>query len=81
MDILDPATPVKNTILVYTTVSFLIIHYKPSFIFTEQGRCSSFGICKNKNNNKNILTLVMCITSIITYLIFLIINLIDNKNN
>ena len=81
MDILDPRTPVKNTILIYILITLFILHSKPSFIFTYQGRCSTFGICEKQNKNKNILTLVMIFTSIISYFTFLIINLLYNKTN
>lgn len=81
MDLLDPRTPVKNTILIYILITLFILHSKPSFIFTHQGRCSTFGICQTKNENKNILTLVMVFTSVLSYFIFLIINLSHNKTN
>jgi hypothetical protein len=79
MDILDPRTPVKNTILLYILITLFILHTRPSFIFTHHGRCETFGFCKKQNENKNILTLVMTITSILSYFTFLIINLLYNK--
>lgn len=75
MDILDPSTPVKNAIFIYMLVTMFLLHHKPSFIFTHQGRCQSFGMCKRQKDNKNILTLIMILTSTISYFLFLIINI------
>lgn len=75
MDILDPRTPVKNAIFIYILVTMFLLHHRPSIIFTHQGRCQSFGLCKKQNDNKNILTLVMILTSSISYFLFLVINI------
>lgn len=79
MDVLDPRTPVKNSIIIYFLSTMIILHYKPSFIFSSQKRCSSFGMCKKQNEKNDILTLVLIFTSILSYFSFLIINVIYNK--
>ena len=79
MDVLDPRTPVKNSIIIYFLITMIILHYKPPFIFSSEQRCSSFGMCKKHNEQDDILTLVLIITSILSYFSFLIINVIHNR--
>ncbi len=80
MDILDPRTPVKNAILIYILITFLILHHKPRFIFSQEGRCQSFGLCSTRNPDKDVLTLFMISASVVSYLIFSLINILHNKN-
>tara|TARA_B100000683_G_C12469186_1_gene547160 strand:+ start:1083 stop:1328 length:246 start_codon:yes stop_codon:yes gene_type:complete len=81
MDILDPRTPVKNAVLIYILITLFILHHRPEFIFTQEGRCQSFGLCKPVNEKKNILTLVMIVTSVTSYLLFSVINILHHKNS
>ena len=79
MDILDPTTPVKNSIIIYLLLTMIILHYKPSYIFSSKQRCESFGMCKKNNETNDILTLVLIFTSVLSYFSFLIINVIHNR--
>ena len=75
----NPNTPVKNAIILYFMIIYLTYYYKPSIIFDDNTRCSTLGICNVKEKTRNISILFCICTSSLTHLIFILINILNNK--
>lgn len=75
----NPKNPVKNAIILYFIIMYLTYYYKPSIIFDDNTRCSTLGMCNVKEKSRNISILFCICTSSLTYLIFILINILNKK--
>jgi len=74
--ILDPNNPVYNTIIIYIAIMFLVLMYKPSFLFCHKtNKFKSFGF--DKNNTLIPFPYFVVLLSFLLYMMFLCISILS----
>jgi hypothetical protein len=63
----------KNIIIIYLLLMFIVVSYKPHFLFNENGELKRFGVSRSKNETPfDLLIFTVFICFLITFIFTLI---------